>query len=105
MKHSLPAENLDIETSAIPHTHGEDEHQEYVAPKWAIIEHKDRRKLCKDGVKKLPAHKCGFPILRCEFRYERSNDASFGIQEEVEGRRPLAGLDFFPPIDKDELPI
>lgn len=62
MKRSLAAENFNIETSTIPNAHGEDEHQKYVAPKWVVVEHVYRGKLCQDGVEKLPTHKCGFPV-------------------------------------------
>lgn len=69
LKHSLAAENLNIETSAIPNAHREDRHQEHVAPKRTVIEDVHRGKLCQDGVKKLPAHKYDFPISRRKSGY------------------------------------
>lgn len=105
MKHLLAAENLDVETPAIPHAHGKDKQQEYVAPKRTVVERVHCRKLCQDGIKELPTHERGFPVLRWEFRQERSNDAPFGIHKEEEGSCPLPGLDLLPPIDKDELPV
>ena len=105
MKHSLASENLDIETSPIPHTHREDEQEEHVAPKRAAIEHVHRGKFRQDSVHKLPSHERGFPVLRWECRQKSPNDTSFRIQEPVEGSRPLSGLNFLPSVNKDKLPV
>ena len=75
MKHSLAAENFNIETSTVPHAHGEDEQQESVAPKWTSVEHIHRGKFRQDGVCKLPTHECSFPILPREFGQNSSDDA------------------------------
>ena len=66
MKHSLATENLNIETSAIPYAHREDEQQEDVTPKRAVVEHKHSGELCQDGVKKLSTHERGFAVLLWE---------------------------------------
>ena len=75
MKHLLAAENFNIETSAVPHAYGEDGQQEYVTPKWTVIEHIHRGKFRQDSVCKLPTHERGFPVLRRTFGQNCSNDA------------------------------
>ena len=105
MKHSLPTENFDIETSTVPHTHGEDEQQKNVAPKRACIEDIHRGELCQDGIEELSAHEHGFPVMRWKQGQERSNDAPLGFQEVEERGCPLSRLNLLPPIDENELPI
>ena len=105
MKHSLASENLDIETSPIPYTHGEYEQEEHVAPKWAAVEHVHRGKFRQDSVHKLPTHERGLPVLGWDCGQSFSDDTPFRIQEVEEGSRPLSGLNLLPPINKDKLPI
>lgn len=75
MKHLLAAENFNIEASTVPHAYREDEQQEYVAPKWAVIEHIHRGKFRQESVCKLPTHERGFPVLCREFGQDFSDDA------------------------------
>lgn len=79
MKHSLAAEDLNIETSTVPHAHGEDEQQEDIAPKRTGVEHIHRGKLCQDGVEELSTNERGLPVLLWKFGQDRSNDTPLGI--------------------------
>ena len=70
MKHSLAAENFNIEASTVPHADGKDEQQEHVAPKRTVVEHIHCGKFRQDGVKKLPADECEFPMSLWELRQD-----------------------------------
>jgi len=48
--HWLATKDLDVESSAIPDTHGEKDDQEGPAPERAVVQNVDSGELCEDSV-------------------------------------------------------